>query len=98
MEALGIERLYVALTHATDSPSHLVHLFHALGRAALTTNMLSNSSSVVDAADPLPQLPSRELQVDDDTVDHRYEDVEVFHGNHTVDKDISGTHPAANPD
>lgn len=54
LEALGIERLYVAMTHAADSPSHLVHLFHALGTAALATNMLSTSSSVVNAMDPLP--------------------------------------------
>jgi hypothetical protein len=98
LEALGIERLYVAMTHAADSPSHLVHLFHALGTAALATNMLSTSSSVVDAKDPLPQLTSRELPVNDDNVDHGYADVEVFPGNQTVGTNISGTHPPASPD
>jgi hypothetical protein len=60
LEALGIERLYVALTHANDSPYHLVHLFHALGKAALETNLLSEGSSSVSAVDPLPKLTPRQ--------------------------------------
>jgi hypothetical protein len=62
LEALGIERFYVALTHMHDSPHHLVHLFHALGKAALETNLLSDSSSIIDAVDPLPWLTSTQLK------------------------------------
>ncbi|KAG2360978.1 hypothetical protein BDR07DRAFT_1486440 [Suillus spraguei] len=65
LEALGLERLYVALSHMHDSPYHLVHLFHALGKAALETNLLSNSSTRVDAVEPLPWVRSRRLEDSD---------------------------------
>ncbi|KAG2360972.1 hypothetical protein BDR07DRAFT_1486434 [Suillus spraguei] len=53
-EALGIERLYAALVNAEESPGHLIHLAHALGRAAKETNMLSESKPNTLALDPLP--------------------------------------------
>jgi hypothetical protein len=59
LEALGLERLYVALTNMDNSPYHLVHLFHALGTAALQTKLLSESSRTVIAVEPLPWVRSR---------------------------------------
>ncbi|KAG2045947.1 hypothetical protein BDR06DRAFT_1015164 [Suillus hirtellus] len=53
-EALGIERLYAALVHAEKSPEHLIHLAHALGRAAKETNILSDSNPNTPSLDPLP--------------------------------------------
>ncbi|KAG2121479.1 hypothetical protein DEU56DRAFT_760656 [Suillus clintonianus] len=54
LEALGIERLYAALLNAHESPGHLIHLAHALGRAANETNMLSDSKPDTPALEPLP--------------------------------------------
>jgi hypothetical protein len=53
-EALGIERLYAALVNAQKSPEHLIHLAHALGRAAKETNILSDSKPETPSLDPLP--------------------------------------------
>ncbi|KAG2360977.1 hypothetical protein BDR07DRAFT_1486439 [Suillus spraguei] len=53
-EALGIERLYAALVNAEESPGHLIHLAHALGRAAKETNLLSDSKPDAPCLDPLP--------------------------------------------
>ncbi|KAG2079583.1 uncharacterized protein F5147DRAFT_818863 [Suillus discolor] len=53
-EALGIERLYAALVNAEKSPEHLIHLAHALGRAAKETNILSDSKPETPSLDPLP--------------------------------------------
>jgi hypothetical protein len=55
LEALGIERLYAALLHADTSPDHLVHLAHALGRAAKETNILSDSKPGMPL-EPLPPI------------------------------------------
>jgi hypothetical protein len=54
LEALGIERLYAALVNAQESPEHLIHLAHALGRAAKETNILSDSKPNTPSLDPLP--------------------------------------------
>ncbi|KAG1813015.1 hypothetical protein EV424DRAFT_1349138 [Suillus variegatus] len=54
LEALGIERLYAALVNAEESPGHLIHLAHALGRAAKETNILSDSKPNTASLDPLP--------------------------------------------
>lgn len=86
LEALGIERFYVALTHVHDSPHHLIHLFHALGKAALETNLLSDSSSIIDAVDPLPWLTSTQLKgfENDDIVAPVDEDVESLYGDEAM--------------
>lgn len=55
LEALGIERLYAALVNAERSPGHLIHLAHALGRAAKETNILSDSKPNGMSLDPLPR-------------------------------------------
>jgi hypothetical protein len=89
LEALGLERFYVALTHMHDSPHHLVHLFHALGKAALETDLLSDSSSIVDAVDPLPWLTSTQLKEseNDDMVTPIDEDVTLLHGDEAMCED-----------
>ena len=33
LEVLGMERLYSAVAHLEQSPTHMVHLFHAIGKA-----------------------------------------------------------------
>ncbi|KAG2121472.1 hypothetical protein DEU56DRAFT_760646 [Suillus clintonianus] len=69
LEALGIERLYAALLNAEESPGHLVHLAHALGRAANETNVLSYSKPDTPALEPLPPtmlpLPKTMASTDD---------------------------------
>ncbi|KAG2079501.1 hypothetical protein BD769DRAFT_1400660 [Suillus cothurnatus] len=61
LEALGIERLYAALVNAEESPEHLIHLAHALGRIVKDTNTLSDSKPNTRALDPLPptKLPGK---------------------------------------
>ncbi|KAG2121477.1 hypothetical protein DEU56DRAFT_918162 [Suillus clintonianus] len=86
LEALGLERFYVALNHSQDSSYHLIHLFHALGKAALTTNLLSHSSSRVDSVDPLPTLTSKRAN-DHDMVVTITEDVEVLDDHEAVGVD-----------
>ncbi|KAG2108229.1 uncharacterized protein F5147DRAFT_652952 [Suillus discolor] len=54
LEALGIECLYAALVNTEESPGHLIHLAHALGRAAKETNILSDSKPNAASLDPLP--------------------------------------------
>lgn len=54
LEVLGIERLYAALVNTEESPGHLIHLAHALGRAAKETNILSDSKPNTASLDPLP--------------------------------------------
>jgi hypothetical protein len=54
LEALGIERLYSALVNADESPGHLIHLAHALGRAAKETSILSDSKPNTTSLNPLP--------------------------------------------
>lgn len=89
LEALGIERFYVALTHMHDSPQHLVHLFHALGKATLETNLLSDSSSIIDAVDPLPWLTSTQLNglENDDMVTPVDEDAKSVYGDEAMCED-----------
>lgn len=33
LEVLGMERLYSAVAHLDQSPTYMVHLFHAIGKA-----------------------------------------------------------------
>ncbi|KAG1830495.1 hypothetical protein DFJ58DRAFT_848445 [Suillus subalutaceus] len=54
LEALGIERLYAALVNMEESPDHLNHLAHVLGRAVKGTNTLSDSKPNTQSLDPLP--------------------------------------------
>ncbi|KAG1818614.1 uncharacterized protein BJ212DRAFT_1298684 [Suillus subaureus] len=78
LEALGIECLYAPLVNAEESPDHLIHLTHALGRAIKETHALSYSKPSTQYLDPLPpmflpipMIPCRNSSIDStDTGDH----------------------------
>jgi hypothetical protein len=52
-EALGMTRLYSALTHVDTHPEHLAHLFHELGKASCEGRLECSHPSVR----PLPEAP-----------------------------------------
>lgn len=83
--SLGLERFYVALTHMHHSPYHLVYLFHALGKAALETKLLSDSNSTVEAVEPLSWMVLRQLiESDNNMLTLSDEDVEFLDGSKAI--------------